>query len=376
MASPSATALWKAVVESENDRLEDPGLPRKWRIASNHRDECYICAEKGGVLIGCSSERCTKYAHLDCATQTEGLMLTEDGLFTFECDKHSKPPLFCSCKQKYDNSKEYIYCDSCHEWYHHTCQKVTAEEKNKTSYICTFCKDLLNAGKTISQDVKDGNTDKETKSNDMIRSDKFIVNYILPLILDVCPLIDSISGQSTDPIKISDVQAAVERLNSAVNNLSAIGFDDPADVELLQKLGVLDVFNQWLNICEDFVSRWMEWNQEIASVCSDIESSLQTGLWSKKGEVILECAKRQIGLEDERKASFKIIDDDLDSYQLFTECISWATEFLQVSFHQERRIAYSFTHCVHLCRYSSLIPNQRIGPKLSEASLEMPSRSC
>lgn len=264
-------------------------------------------------------------------------MLTEDGLFTFECEKHSKPPLFCSCKQKYDNSKEYIYCDSCHEWYHHTCQKVTAEEKNKTSYICTFCKDLVNAGKSISQDVKDGNTDKETKSNDMIRSEKFIGNYILPLILDVCPLIDSISGQSPDPIKISDVQAAIERLNSAVNNLSAIGFDDPADVELLQKLGVLDVFNQWLNICEDFVSRWTEWNQEIASICSDIESSLHAGLWSDEGKVILECAKRQNGIEDERKASFKIIDDDLDSYQLFAECISWATEFLQVTFDQWHR---------------------------------------
>lgn len=330
--SASATALWKAVVDRENERLEDSNLTRKWRLASNLRAECAVCEEKGGVLIGCASEKCTKYVHLDCANQVEGLLLNEDGIFVFECEKHHKPPVFCSCKQKYDNMKEYICCDSCFEWYHHTCQKVTPEQKNDSSYICSSCKAIENSGKSVPQELKDSNLEKEARSNDMIRSEK-IIGFILPLVLDVCPLIDSISEQSTESIKIGDVSDAINLLSTSINNLSSHSFYDQLDEEVLMKLGVIEVFNQWLNICEDFLSRWNDWKQEIIQLCTDISNNVsEGGLWKDNGSAMLEFGKRASAIEDERKSSFKIIEDDLESYQLFTECLAWITEFLTAFF--------------------------------------------
>jgi nucleosome-remodeling factor subunit BPTF len=52
-----------------------------------------------------------------------------------------KEKLFCSCRTPYDDTKFYVGCDLCNNWFHGDCVGITEQQsKNMTEFVCEECK--------------------------------------------------------------------------------------------------------------------------------------------------------------------------------------------------------------------------------------------
>ena len=72
---------------------------------------CEICSNTGAMLK-CFHEGCKKYCHIDCAMNTWGLAIFDDGNLKVECEYHFGTLLFCTCQTEYDELLPYVSCDS------------------------------------------------------------------------------------------------------------------------------------------------------------------------------------------------------------------------------------------------------------------------
>lgn len=52
-----------------------------------------------------------------------------------------KEKLYCICRTPYDETKFYVGCDLCNNWFHGECVDITEESsKTMSEFICTECK--------------------------------------------------------------------------------------------------------------------------------------------------------------------------------------------------------------------------------------------
>lgn len=52
-----------------------------------------------------------------------------------------KEKLYCICRTPYDETKFYVGCDLCNNWFHGDCVDITEESsKTMSEFICTECK--------------------------------------------------------------------------------------------------------------------------------------------------------------------------------------------------------------------------------------------
>lgn len=52
-----------------------------------------------------------------------------------------KEKVYCICRTPYDETKFYVGCDLCNNWFHGDCVGITEESsKSLTEFICTECK--------------------------------------------------------------------------------------------------------------------------------------------------------------------------------------------------------------------------------------------
>jgi hypothetical protein len=113
---------------------------KKWRVVSPSCTDCASCKDAGStVLIRCGQDKCPREYHVDCAFHQGGMTLNNDGVLDFFCDSHFKPMLFCSCKEEYNENKPMVFCDECHDWYHNSCEGLSAAAQLKDSYVCKVC---------------------------------------------------------------------------------------------------------------------------------------------------------------------------------------------------------------------------------------------
>ncbi|XP_059217057.1 nucleosome-remodeling factor subunit NURF301 isoform X2 [Stomoxys calcitrans] len=89
--------------------------------------------------VGC--DICSNWFHGDCVNITE-----EDSkkLSEFICDDCKKArdtqELYCLCKQPYDESQFYICCDKCQDWFHGRCVGIVQSEAEFIDeYVCPAC---------------------------------------------------------------------------------------------------------------------------------------------------------------------------------------------------------------------------------------------
>jgi len=55
--------------------------------------------------------------------------------------RNRKEKLFCSCRTPYDDSKFYVGCDLCNNWFHGECVGITEQQsKSMTEFVCEECK--------------------------------------------------------------------------------------------------------------------------------------------------------------------------------------------------------------------------------------------
>ncbi|KAK9686188.1 PHD-finger [Popillia japonica] len=100
---------------------------------------CRTPYDETKFYVGC--DLCNNWFHGDCVGITEELSKTMSEFICMEC-KHARDTqeLFCLCRQPYDESQFYICCDRCQDWFHGRCVGILqSEADNIDEYICPNC---------------------------------------------------------------------------------------------------------------------------------------------------------------------------------------------------------------------------------------------
>lgn len=89
--------------------------------------------------VGC--DLCNNWFHGDCVGISEEQSKEINEFICSEC-KHARETqeLYCLCKQPYDESQFYICCDKCQDWFHGRCVGILQSEADYIDeYICPNC---------------------------------------------------------------------------------------------------------------------------------------------------------------------------------------------------------------------------------------------
>nr|XP_023027352.1 nucleosome-remodeling factor subunit NURF301 [Leptinotarsa decemlineata] len=100
---------------------------------------CRTPYDETKFYVGC--DLCNNWFHGDCVNITEESSKTLTEFICTECkqarDTHK---LYCLCQQPYDDSQFYICCDRCQDWFHGRCVGILqSEADNIDEYICPRC---------------------------------------------------------------------------------------------------------------------------------------------------------------------------------------------------------------------------------------------
>ncbi|XP_062853895.1 nucleosome-remodeling factor subunit BPTF-like isoform X2 [Trichomycterus rosablanca] len=138
---------------------EDEGLAKskkKKMISTTSRESkkdtklyciCRTPYDETKFYIGC--DLCTNWYHGDCVGITEKQAKKMDDYICAECKRAqegSTEELFCICRTPYDDSQFYIGCDRCQNWYHGRCVGILQSEATYIDeYICPQCQSTEDA---------------------------------------------------------------------------------------------------------------------------------------------------------------------------------------------------------------------------------------
>ncbi|KAI1720068.1 PHD-finger domain-containing protein [Ditylenchus destructor] len=99
-------------------------------------------------------DRCRQWFHGKCVGITEKRAQKMDSWMCAECEKEKAQDaeeLYCVCHQPYDESRFYVGCDSCEDWFHPECINSTKEEVAKVDhFICPNCRQSATSGNLSS----------------------------------------------------------------------------------------------------------------------------------------------------------------------------------------------------------------------------------
>lgn len=91
--------------------------------------------------VGC--DLCSNWFHGDCVGITEAMSQTMSEFVCDACQKAQQKTtreLYCLCRQPYDESQFYICCDRCQDWFHGRCVGVLqTESESIDEYKCPNC---------------------------------------------------------------------------------------------------------------------------------------------------------------------------------------------------------------------------------------------
>ncbi|XP_020295522.1 nucleosome-remodeling factor subunit NURF301 isoform X2 [Pseudomyrmex gracilis] len=100
---------------------------------------CRTPYDETKFYVGC--DLCNNWFHGDCVGITEEISKTLSEFVCTEC-RHARDTqeLYCLCKQPYDESQFYICCDKCQDWFHGRCVGILqSEADNIDEYVCPNC---------------------------------------------------------------------------------------------------------------------------------------------------------------------------------------------------------------------------------------------
>ncbi|XP_031848363.1 nucleosome-remodeling factor subunit NURF301 E(bx) isoform X6 [Nomia melanderi] len=100
---------------------------------------CRTPYDETKFYVGC--DLCNNWFHGDCVGITEEMCKTLSEFVCTEC-RHARDTqeLYCLCKQPYDESQFYICCDKCQDWFHGRCVGILqSEAENIDEYVCPNC---------------------------------------------------------------------------------------------------------------------------------------------------------------------------------------------------------------------------------------------
>ncbi|KAJ8968859.1 hypothetical protein NQ317_016782 [Molorchus minor] len=100
---------------------------------------CRTPYDETKFYVGC--DLCNNWFHGDCVGITEESSKTLTEFICSECKQaRDTQKLYCLCQQPYDESQFYICCDRCQDWFHGRCVGILqSEADNIDEYICPRC---------------------------------------------------------------------------------------------------------------------------------------------------------------------------------------------------------------------------------------------
>ncbi|KAJ8399676.1 hypothetical protein AAFF_G00407810 [Aldrovandia affinis] len=141
----------------EDDKDHTPTKPKKKKMISTtskdaKKDTKLYCVcktpyDESKFYIGC--DLCTNWYHGECVGITEKEAKKMDDYICNECKRAqegSTEELYCICRTPYDEAQFYIGCDRCQNWYHGRCVGILQSEATHIDeYVCPQCQSTEDA---------------------------------------------------------------------------------------------------------------------------------------------------------------------------------------------------------------------------------------
>ncbi|XP_020856632.1 nucleosome-remodeling factor subunit BPTF isoform X2 [Phascolarctos cinereus] len=113
---------------------------------------CKTPYDESKFYIGC--DLCTNWYHGECVGITEKEAKKMDVYICNDCKRAqegSSEELYCICRTPYDESQFYIGCDRCQNWYHGRCVGILQSEADLIDeYVCPQCQSTEDAMTVLS----------------------------------------------------------------------------------------------------------------------------------------------------------------------------------------------------------------------------------
>lgn len=148
--SKKKTDLKRKKSESQDETVPEAKKKKKQNMKNVEHmnvDEKLYCVcktpyDNTKFYVGC--DLCNDWFHGSCVGITEDMALTIDEFMCEDCSRQKETveeqELYCLCKQPYDDSKFYVGCDFCQDWFHGTCVGITQSEADLIEeYKCPNC---------------------------------------------------------------------------------------------------------------------------------------------------------------------------------------------------------------------------------------------
>ncbi|XP_067403437.1 nucleosome-remodeling factor subunit BPTF isoform X3 [Emydura macquarii macquarii] len=163
---PSATAVPPPVSSQKRKREEEKessaSKSKKKKMISTTSKEtkkdtklyciCKTPYDESKFYIGC--DLCTNWYHGECVGITEKEAKKMDVYICNDCKRAqegSSEELYCICRTPYDESQFYIGCDRCQNWYHGRCVGILQSEADLIDeYVCPQCQSTEDAMTVLS----------------------------------------------------------------------------------------------------------------------------------------------------------------------------------------------------------------------------------
>ncbi|SPP86933.1 nucleosome-remodeling factor subunit NURF301 isoform X1 [Drosophila guanche] len=137
--------------------------------------------------VGC--DLCSNWFHGDCVKITEEASKKLSEFICVECQKaRETEELFCSCRQPYDDSQFYICCDKCQGWFHGRCVGILQSEAEFIDeYVCPECQRKTDANAANMKILSSGETNELKELIKQIQSHKSAWPFMEPVDPDEAP---------------------------------------------------------------------------------------------------------------------------------------------------------------------------------------------
>uniref|UniRef100_A0A8C8XFB8 Bromodomain PHD finger transcription factor n=1 Tax=Panthera leo TaxID=9689 RepID=A0A8C8XFB8_PANLE len=159
LATATATATLPAASQKrkrEEERDSSSKSKKKKMISTTSKETkkdtklyciCKTPYDESKFYIGC--DLCTNWYHGECVGITEKEAKKMDVYICNDCKRAqegSSEELYCICRTPYDESQFYIGCDRCQNWYHGRCVGILQSEAELIDeYVCPQCQSTEDA---------------------------------------------------------------------------------------------------------------------------------------------------------------------------------------------------------------------------------------
>ncbi|KAL3875950.1 hypothetical protein ACJMK2_033849 [Sinanodonta woodiana] len=200
--------------------------------------------------IGC--DLCSNWFHGECVNILEDSAKFLDNYICDECKKQQEcatEELYCLCRTPYDETKFYVGCDRCQDWFHGHCVGITEKEASQLdTYVCPSCQKKDAVDPVSLKELSDNDYEILQRLMSSMHSHKMAWPFLEPVDPDEVPDYYAIVKE---PMDLNTLQSNLDnreyvRLADFVKDVTKI-FDNcrlynPPDTSFYQCAEVLETY--------------------------------------------------------------------------------------------------------------------------------------